>query len=694
LWRITLAGKLAQSEELNDKQQALELYNQAISQIAEHNEQLRASTLNSAGDVLVDLGKPQEAITLHQKALELWQKLKERRGEAATLSLLGKAFSNQKQYDQALGFYNRASQMQRESQDSSAEADTHYGIAALHRSRGNFAQARNEIEAAIEIAESHPTETETGLNFRLESEDVRTSISGQLTGTSYAEIINAQPLQLNSGDYGSYINLASYLERKQKYYKFYIDLLMQQHQQHPERGYDIEALEVSERSRGRSLQTFLNAAKNSNGIQVQNPSEQSSVALNQPLKLVEIQKLLDRDTLLLEYSLGKERSYLWVVSRDESSATAKIKSYVLPRRKEIEQVAQRFYDFLTVPSLRVRPNKTAQAGIELSKMILSPANEQLKQQRLLVAGDGILQYIPFSALPIPPADGMVNRENLAASTKPLLVNHEVVNLPAASVLALIRQRQRNRNPAPRQLAVFADPVFNLGDKRLVTKPGQGTSQFQLFPSALTASNGTIPSTNLSDIVQLYPRLEGFRRSAERILALVPESERRQLFDFDASLQNATSPELRQYRIVHFETHGVLDNKNPEKSGVILSTVNRDGELQMGLLSPKIVFNMQLPADLIVLSGCRTGLGKQIKGEGLTGLTSSFMYAGAERVVVSLWSVEDRATSELMTRFYQAMLQERLPSAQALRKAQLSMLQEPQWQLPYYWAAFTLQGEWK
>jgi CHAT domain-containing protein len=321
-------------------------------------------------------------------------------------------------------------------------------------------------------------------------------------------------------------------------------------------------------------------------------------------------------------------------------------------------------------------------------MILSPANEQLKQQRLLVAGDGILQYIPFSALPIPPADGMVNRENLAASTKPLLVNHEVVNLPSASVLALIRQRQGNRNPAPRQLAVFADPVLNLEDKRFVTKSGQGTSQFQIF------SSGTIPSTNLSDIVQLYPRLEGFRRSAERILALVPESERRQLFDFDASLQNATSPELQQYRIVHFETHGVLDNKNPEKSGVILSTANRDGELQMGLLSPNIVFNMHLPADLIVLSGCRTGLGKQIKGEGLTGLTSSFMYAGAERVVVSLWSVEDRATSELMTRFYQAMLQERLPAAQALRKAQLSMLQEPQWQLPYYWAAFTLQGEWK
>jgi len=468
---------------------------------------------------------------------------------------------------------------------------------------------------------------------------------------------------------------------------------MQQHQKHPERGYDREALELSESSRGRSLQTFLNAATINNETQAQTPAEQNTVTLNQPLKLVEIQQLLDQDTLLLEYFLGKEHSYLWVVSRDEQSNTSTIKSYILPKSKDIEQVARRFYDFLTVPSLRVRPNKTAQAGIELSEMILAPAREQLKQQRLLIAADGILQYIPFSALPIPQTEQTLDPENIAASTQPLLVNHEVVNLPSASVLALIRQRQGTRHPAPRELAVFADPVFDMEDKRLVINSGQMAPQFQLFSSALTASTVTHSNPNFPGILQLYPRLPGTRESAERILAFVPESERRQLFDFNANLENAISPELGQYNIVHFETHGILDSQNPEKSGVVLSGVNREGELQMGLLSPRLVFNLQLPAELIVLSGCRTGLGKQVKGEGLVGLTSSFMYAGAERVVVSLWSVEDRATSELMTRFYQGIFQEQLPVAKALRKAQLSMLQDPQWQLPYYWAAFTLQGEW-
>ncbi|MEQ8381312.1 MAG: CHAT domain-containing protein [Coleofasciculus sp. A1-SPW-01] len=697
LYLISLAGRLAGSEELNDKQQALDLYNKALSQIPEDNEGLRANTLNSVGQLLINIGNHQEAIHLHQQALNLWQNLKNRSREAATLSLLGNAFSNLKQYDKAFDFYNQALQIQQELSDGSGEAYTRYNIASLERSRGNFILARNEIEATIKLVESKPTETETGVRFGIESsfsvEDLTTSDPVQSPATSYTENIEPQPLDLNSSDYGSYLNLASYLENKHTYYEFYIDLLMQQHQKHPERGYDREALELSERSRGRSLQTFLNVATINNETQAQTPAEKNPVALNQPLKLVDIQQLLDQDTLLLEYFLGKERSYLWVVSKDEQSNTSSIKSYVLPKSKNIEQVARRFNNFLTVPSLRVRPNKTAQAGIELSEMILAPAREQLKQQRLLIAADGILQYIPFSALPIPQADQTVDPENIAASTQPLLVNHEVVNLPSASVLALIRQRQGTRHPAPRELAVFADPVFDLEDKRLVINSNQMAPQFQLFSSALTASTGTHSNPNLPGIIQLYPRLPGTRESAERILAFVPESERQQLFDFDANLENATSPELQQYNIVHFETHGILDSQNPEKSGVVLSGVNREGELQMGLLSPRLVFNLQLPAELIVLSGCRTGLGKQVKGEGLVGLTSSFMYAGAERVVVSLWSVEDRATSELMTRFYQGIFQEQLPVAKALRKAQLSMLQDPQWQLPYYWAAFTLQGEW-
>jgi CHAT domain-containing protein len=168
----------------------------------------------------------------------------------------------------------------------------------------------------------------------------------------------------------------------------------------------------------------------------------------------------------------------------------------------------------------------------------------------------------------------------------------------------------------------------------------------------------------------------------------------QVFDFAASRAIATSPQLSQYRIVHFATHGILNSKNPELSGVVLSLVDDKGTVENGFLRLHDIFNLNLPAELVVLSACKTGLGQEVKGEGLVGLTRGFMYAGAPRVLVSLWNVDDEGTSELMSRFYKKMLQEGQKPTAALRAAQIEMLQETKWKAPYYWAAFVLQGEWK
>jgi CHAT domain-containing protein len=168
----------------------------------------------------------------------------------------------------------------------------------------------------------------------------------------------------------------------------------------------------------------------------------------------------------------------------------------------------------------------------------------------------------------------------------------------------------------------------------------------------------------------------------------------QAFDFAANRAIATNPELQNYRIVHFATHGILNSTQPELSGVVLSLVDEKGMPKNGFLRLHDIFNLNLPAELVVLSACETGLGEEVRGEGLVGLTRGFMYAGSPRVVVSLWSVSDRATSELMTKFYQKMLQGGLKPAAALRAAQLELWQQKQWQAPFYWAAFTLQGEWR
>src|SRR5579859_4427106 len=190
------------------------------------------------------------------------------------------------------------------------------------------------------------------------------------------------------------------------------------------------------------------------------------------------------------------------------------------------------------------------------------------------------------------------------------------------------------------------------------------------------------------------RLTFTRQEAQAIMAATPPGQGMEALGFAASRSTAMNPNLAQYRIVHFAAHGVLDSKHPELSGLVLSLVNSRGEPQNGFLDLQDVYNLNLPVDMVVLSACETALGKEIRGEGLVGLTRGFMYAGASRVVASLWNVDDVATAELMRRFYKAILGEGLPPASALRKAQVEMARQKRWSNPYYWAAFTIEGEWR
>lgn len=192
----------------------------------------------------------------------------------------------------------------------------------------------------------------------------------------------------------------------------------------------------------------------------------------------------------------------------------------------------------------------------------------------------------------------------------------------------------------------------------------------------------------------FRRLPSSLKEAQAISSLVPADQRFLATGFAASRAAATSAEIGRYRNVHFATHGVLDSRRPELSKLVLSLYDEKGRSQDGFLRLNDVYNLRLDADLVVLSACRTALGKEIRGEGLVGLTRGFMYAGSARVLASLWSVEDRATAELMGATYRGMLREKLSPAAALRKAQLEMAQRPNRKSPYYWAGFSLQGEWK
>ncbi|MBW4576247.1 MAG: tetratricopeptide repeat protein [Aphanothece sp. CMT-3BRIN-NPC111] len=676
-------------ESMGDYPKALDSSTQARQLFsAMKNRSGEAAAIGLTGRAYKAMGDYQKALDSFNQSLPLFRAVGSRFGEATALDKIGSVYDSLGQHQQAINSYNQALSLWRVTGDRASEAETLYNIADVERDRGNLQGALTQIEATLKIIES--------LRTKVASQELR----------------------------------ASYFASVQKYYQLYTDLLMQLHKNNPSQGYDGKALQASERARARTLLEILTEAGADirqgvdpkllerdrtlqQQINAKAERQQQLIAANneaqataikteidalsrqyqevqaqiratspryaaltqpQPLTLSEIQQqVLDDNTLLLEYSLGEERSYLWAVTKTG------ITSYELPKRADIEAAARRFRDSLTVPWLRTSPAKVAEASAALSQLLLQPVASQLGQKRLLIVADGALQYVPFTALSVPgtPTQGGAN--------VPLVRQHEIITLPSASTLAVLRHELAGRKPAAKTVAVLADPVFTSSDERVKGKPSP-TSNSQLLTSQLDRS--------ARESGVKFKRLPFTRQEAEQILALAPPAEREQALNFAANRATATSPQLSQYRIVHFATHGILNSSHPELSGVVLSLVDEKGTPQNGFLRLQDVFNLKLPAELIVLSACQTGLGQDIKGEGLVGLTRGFMYAGAPRVVVSLWSVDDQATAELMTRFYRGMLKEGKRPAAALRAAQVEMSQHPQWNSPYYWAGFALQGEWR
>ncbi len=730
---------------VGEKQAALDYYERALSLFRDANYlNGEASTLGSAGRVYYSLGDNRKAFEYHSRALSIFRDAGDRRLEVSelkelgklydsggdkaaalknyllalsfehaqkdipeqmdTLNLMGRVYEGQARMRQALACYERALALSREAEYLFGEAATLYNLSRAERAGGDLTAARSRAESALEVVES--------LRAKVASQDLR----------------------------------ASYFASVRRLYELYIDLLMELHGRKPDAGYDAAAFEASERGRARSLLETLAAARvgvrdkaapellervaalreqvsqklklRAQMAVAEQSDAEASAALTreideltaryheadaqvrasvteytaqsqpQPLSLSEIRaRDLDDDTLLLEFSLGEERSYLWVVSRDS------LRSYELPPRAEIEAAAGRVRSLLVAPALiegeafdsrreRLKGSEDAywREASALSEMLLSRAGASLGTKRLLIVADGALQYIPFNALPVPGRGG---------EPTPLLVEHEITHQPSASALATLRGVEEKRRPAAKAVAVFADPVFDAGDSRLVSARDSSYEAAQTPEAELShALRDVGPTWDGGNI----PRLLASRAEADAIMGVMSDGDNLNAIGFDADKAAATGPALSQYRIIHFATHGVLDSEHPELSGLLLSRFDNSGRPKEGFLRLDDIYNLNLPADLVVLSACNTGLGKDVKGEGLVGLVRGFMYAGSTRVVASLWKVDDDATAELMTRFYREMLEEKRSPAAALREAQVAIWRQRHWRAPYYWAAFVLQGE--
>jgi CHAT domain-containing protein len=390
--------------------------------------------------------------------------------------------------------------------------------------------------------------------------------------------------------------------------------------------------------------------------------------------------LLDEDTVLLEYALGAERSFLWALDR-RSVAT-----FELAPGPAIEALARRYVERLQSVDWR-SPAEALAAGLDLSRQVLLPAAERLAARRLVVVPDGALHFVPFAALPrpasAPPGTSPAGAAD-ATPLAPLLAASEVVVLPSAAVLAVQRQALAGRPPAPGAVVVLADPVFGSSDPRIEGR-------------RLAAQPERLPPAGDDPEVPFAPRLErlaGSRREAEAIAAAAGRRPILLATGFEANLDATAGDTLGRFRAVHFATHGLVPSEAPERAALVLSQVDAAGRPRDGLLDLHRIYDLDLAADLVVLSGCRTALGREVRGEGLVGLTRGFLHAGARSVIASLWAVEDRATAELMGHLYRALLQKGEPPAAALRSAQLALQRQRRWAHPYYWAGFVAHGDWR
>lgn len=644
-----------------------------------------ANTLNQLGFHFLRTGDLANATKYFDEAMPIWKRITDAFGEPVTLLGLAQISERKGDLEKALELMGESFSLARRRGVRSVETAALFSIARLERKRNNLVAAKLKIEEAIGIVES----TRAGIL----SEEFR----------------------------------SAYFAQTQDLYDLYIDLLMTMHQASPSAGFDAMALQASERARARGLtellveanadirqgiepalldeekglQQKINAAEQSRYQMILQKRPQSQIdvadanvrsflneykliqakirasspryaALTQPqaISLEQIQaQILDPDTLILEYWLGKDRSFLWVVSDKD------LKSFVLLNRHETETAARSLYEKLKNES---RSPEIVVAAENLSRMILAPATAGLAKKRLLIVADGMLQYIPFAALS-------------SRAGRYLIEDHELVTLPSAMALAAMRSESANRTRPAKTIAVFADPVFSSADLRIkadvaVKSSRPSSDSTQLPPNSSLPDER--PPTNL-------PRLPGSRREAQAILALTTPAKSKRALDFDANRNAILVDELSQYQYIHFATHGLLNSQQPELSGIVFSLFDPNGRPQNGFLRLHEIYNLKLPVELVALSSCETGLGRNIRGEGIIGLTRGFMYAGARRVAVSLWRVDDQATSELMQRFYRELLKDGGPSpAAALRTSQISMLREKRWNSPFYWSAFVLQGEWK
>lgn len=682
---------------LKDYPAALTHLQQALDGLVSLGDQ--AKTLDLAqcheymGQVYIALGQHDVALQHLQLVLPVYESAGSPGDAAQVRALIGQIYEQQGAVARARENYLAASKTFRQIPNRVNEAAVRFALGRLEMRQGNYDDAEKYLKESID-----------------NTEEIRRDLTSRVFAAAFS---------------------ASVQDR----YEAYVDCLMRKHESKPSGDLAVLAFQASEQAKARSLAELLRDTKTNVSEGADPRLAEQEKTLRQSIrakvdqtitllakdyrkedldrletsltslreqhdKLVEemrssspqsnqskepvsysvqqIQDLIleDDQTMLLEYFLGQNASYVWAITHNS------VRVFPLPKAAVITDAVRRVYDIMSAEP-RDNDNGLNNAAAELGQMVLGPVSAQLNASRVIVVADGALNYIPFQLLPAPSG----NRE-------PLVAKYEIINVPSASILGQIRQERQNRRPSTKILAAFGDPVF-----------ASNYAQFKNSSSneVLAAEKGTAEpwrrawrdiemSADALDAAVIQPLI--YSKFELKNLSDIAGPGSLVARGFNASRQVLEETDLSQYSILHFATHGLLNPHNPELSGFFLSMVDPAGRAQDGFITMQDVYSLHAPVDLVVLSACRTALGKDVRGEGLIGLTRGFMHAGASSVVASLWKVDDEATAELMKHFYANMLQKGMRPAEALRAAQNTLRQNPQWRSPHFWAGFTLQGEFK
>jgi CHAT domain-containing protein/Tfp pilus assembly protein PilF len=672
-----------------------EEYPAAISNLQEALERFKSSGDEDAGDDIAQceefIGQVYLATGQYDLALKsllpipgYWEHKKRDNDAAQVKALIGEVYQRQQKFELARTNYRAALKNLREAGDSVKAAAVAFALGRLELNQANYDAAENYLKESIQS-----------------TEDIRSDLNSRMLATAFSASVHDR-------------------------YETYIECLMQKHKRQLSRGLELQAFQASELGRARSLAAMLRdrQTKIVTGIDprlaerektlrqvIQAQAEQTISLLTTDYKKEELDKheraltrlreqhqqltqelqkqnphynqikettnysvqqvqeliVEDNETMLLEYFLGKNASYVWAITRNEAQV------YELPKADVITDAVRVVYELLARVPDDETEKRLSKAGGNLANMILTPLADQSNIKRVIVVADGALNYIPFQLLPAPSGD-------------PLVANYEIVNAPSASILAQLREEKQERPANTKVLAAFGDAVFRSNYAQF-----KNSEPDEVIATAATERGLEVAADSLDpDKIQslVYSRFElDYLRNIAGQGAFVATG-------FNASRTVLEKTDFSPYAILHFATHGLLDPKNPKKLGFYLSMVNKAGEDEDGFITMQDVYNLRVPVSLVVLSACRTGLGEDVRGEGLIGLTRGFMHAGASSVVASLWKVDDEATAELMKYFYTNMLRNGMRPAAALREAQNTLRQNPHWSSPHYWAGFTLQGEFK